>query len=299
MEKQATLSKAQEAAQSQTHDAANDAVPSYEHHTADDLYTERIQNYGTGLPDHEEDLTQTLDSYDELQLDPAPSDEDPVPPAFPSAPPSGPLSLTLDKALIFPNTVPATALYSLNYTLNTMGNSITLSRSVPGAVRVTGKSSKIMDKDLYGITCPPLSISEFHIHGRRKSTFPGTGNLQMKTGLTGKYWECKFKEKVVLKGKHGAWTDAQGKVVAKEVNEVVAKNVSKKGKEVDNGVRENPGLVFEEREGEDALLVDLMVAVWCAKTWCAETFEARMSKPTMAESESSEKEQKSEANWIV
>ena len=93
----------------------------------------------------------------------------------------------------------------------------------------------------------------------------------------------------MLKGKHGTWTDAQGKLVAKEVNEVVAKNASKKGKEVDNGVRENPGLVFEEREGEDALVVDLMVAVWCAKTWCAETFEARMSKPTMAESESSEK----------
>jgi hypothetical protein len=114
--------------------------------------------------------------------------------------------------------------------------------------------------------------------------------------LTGKYWECKFREKVVLKGKHGMWTDAQGKVVTKEVNEVVAKNVSNKGKEVDNGVRENPGLVFEGREGEDALLVDLMVAVWCAKTWCAETFEARMSKPTMAESEFSDKEHKLEAN---
>jgi hypothetical protein len=168
MEKQATLSKTQEAAQSQTHDVANDAVPPYEHHTADDLYTERIQNYGTGLPDHEEDLTQTLDSYDELQLDPAPQDKDPVPPTFPSAPPSGPLSLTLDKALIFPNTVPATALYSLNYTLNTMGNSITLSRSVPGTVRVTGKSSKIMDKDLYDITRPPLSISEFISTAREK-----------------------------------------------------------------------------------------------------------------------------------
>jgi hypothetical protein len=141
-------------------------------------------------------------------------------------------------------------------------------------MRVTGKSSKIMDKDLCDITRPPLSISEFHIHGKRKSTFPGTGNPQMKTSLMGKYWECKFKEKVV----------------AKEVNEIVAKNVSKKGKEVDNGVRENPGLVFEEREGEDALVVDLMVAVWCAKTWCAETFEARMSKPTMAESESSDRD---------
>jgi hypothetical protein len=57
--------------------------------------------------------------------------------------------------------------------------------------------------------------------------------------------------------------------------------------------------VFEEREEEDALLVDLMVAVWCAKTWCAEMFEARMSKSTMAESEFCYNEQKSKANWIV
>ncbi len=293
MSKQPSPSKSQEHAQFQTHDAAGDAVPSYENPTTDDLYTDRIPNYGSGLPDHEEEFTDNLDLHDDLQLDSAPQDEDPIPPAYPSAPPSSPLSLTLDKALIFPNTVPATAVYSLNYTLNTMGNSITLSRSVPGAVRLTGKSSKIIDKDLYDITRPPLSILEFHIHGKRKSTFPGIGNLQMKTGLVGKYWECRFKEKTVLKGKHGTWTDANGKVVAKEVNEVVAKKVSKKAKEVDNGVRENPGLVFVEREGEDALLVDLMVAVWCAKTWCAETFGARMSKPTMAESECSDRK-----HWI-
>lgn len=228
MSKQPSPSKTQEAAQFQTHDAADDAVPSYENHTADDLYTERIQNYGTGLPDQEEEFANHIDPNDELQLDSAPQDEHPTLPAFPSAPPSGPLSLTLDKALIFPNTVPATALYSLNYTLNTMGNSIKFSRSVPGVIRRAGKSSKIMDKDLYDITRPPLSILEFQIHGKRKSTFPGTGNLQMKKGLTGKYWECKFKEKFVLKGKHGTWTDAQGKVVAKEVNEVSAKDVSKR-----------------------------------------------------------------------
>jgi hypothetical protein len=75
--------------------------------------------------------------------------------------------------------------------------------------------------------------------------------------------------------------DVQGKVVAKEVNEIVAKKVSKKGKEMNSGARENPGLVFDVwDEGMDPLLVDLMVVVWCAKTWCAETFEARIVKPT-------------------
>jgi hypothetical protein len=286
MDKQHSPSRAEEAAHFRTLNAADDAVPSYENHTADDLYTESIPNYGTGLPSFldPEEHTDGFGPDDELQRDPAPQEQGPIPPAFTSALPLGPLSLTLDKALIFPNTVPATALYSLNYTLNTMGNSITLSRSVPGVMRIGGKSSKIMDKELYDISRPPLSILEFHIHGKRKSTFPGTGNLQLKMGLTGKYWECKFKEKVVLKGKHGTWVDGQRKLVAKEINEVVAKKVSKKGKEIDSGVRENPGLVLEEREEEDALLVDLMVAVWCAKTWCAETFEARMAKPTMAES---------------
>jgi hypothetical protein len=290
MDKQHPPSKAVEAGHFRVPNSIDHFVPSYADHIADDLYTEGIPNYGTGLPsllDSEDEAPENLDPYDELQRGLAPQQEEIIPPPFPSATSSGPLSLTLDKALIFPNTVPATALYSLNYTLNTMGNSVTLSRSVPGAIRMDGTSGKIMDKDLYDISRPPLSFLEFHIKGKRKSTYPGTGNLQLKKGLTGKYWECKFKEKVVLKGKNGTWSDGQGRLVAKEVHEVVAKNVSKKGKEVDSGVRENPGLAFEGREGEvvDALLVDLVVAVWCAKTWYAETFEARMGKPAVTESE--------------
>jgi hypothetical protein len=146
MDKQNTPSKAEEAAHFRTLNAADDAVPSYDNHTADDLYTESIPNYGTGLPcflDFEEETTDILDPYNELQRDPAPQEQGSIPPALATAPPPGPLSLTLDKALIFPNAVPATALYSLNYTLNTMGNSITLSRSVPGAKRTDGKSSKM------------------------------------------------------------------------------------------------------------------------------------------------------------
>lgn len=290
MDKQPSLSKAEEAAQFRALNNEHDAVPSYSEHTADDLYTEGIPNYGTGLPslpDADEELTYDQDPYNDLQRNPVSEDDSSIPPPFPETTPSEPLSLTLDKALIFPNTVPATALYSLNYTLNTMGNSVTLSRSVPGAIRNDGTSSKITDKDLYDITRPPLSLLEFQIRGKRKSTFPGTGNLQMKTGLMGKYWECRFRDKLVLKGKHGTWCDGKGRVVAREMNEVVAKKVSRKGKEVERGVRENPGLVFEAWEGDggmDPLLVDLMVAVWCAKTWCAETFEARIVKPTMAES---------------
>lgn len=105
----------------------------------------------------------------------------------------------------------------------------------------------------------------------------------MKQGLRGKYWECKFKNQVVLKGRDGKWVDSKGELLATEVNEVGVKKGSKKGKEVDDGVRENPGLVFEEREEMDPLLVDLMVAVWCAKTWGAETYEERSVRPSASE----------------
>jgi hypothetical protein len=257
MDKQHVLSKAEEAAQFRAFKHKHDAVPSYSEHTADDLYTENIPNYGTGFPSLlyvDRELTYDQDSYNDLQRDSVLKDDSSIQPPLTETTPSEPLSLTLDKALIFPNTIPATALYSLNYTLNTMGNSVTISRSVPGTIRNDGTSSKITDKDLYNITRPPLSLLEFQIHGKRKSTFSGTGNLQMKTGLMGKYWECRFKDKLVLRGKYGTWCDKQGRVVAREVNEVVAKKVSSWGKEVERGVRENPGLVFEvwEEDGRDS-----------------------------------------------
>lgn len=276
-----------------SHALSRNTVPSYNEHYADDLYTEFNPSYQTGLPTVEEPI-ESLISETMLEPDTAPPAPEPLPTPtervsspLPPPAPSGPLSLTLDKALIFPNTVPATALYSLNYTLNSMGSSITLRRSVPGPVRANGRQGKIVDKDLYDITRPPLNLVTFHIHGKRKSTYPGVGQLQMKLGMRGRYWECKFKEKVLLKGRNGVWSDGEGKVVAKEVNEVVAKRGKGKEKQVvfDDGVRENPGLLFEERgAGEvDNLLIDLMVAVWCAKTWCAETWEAKSATPSASE----------------
>jgi len=37
--------------------------------------------------------------------------------------------------------------------------------------------------------------------------------------------------------------------------------------------------------GKDRFLVDLIVAVWCAKTWCAETLGSRKDGPRMKEGE--------------
>lgn len=293
------VSKTEEAAV-QSRFNVSDAVPAYGDHVADDLYTDFNPSYQTGLPTTE-DLIEAIEQGEGNSIELVPEWQQPppaqtllspverIPSPLPPPAPSGPLSLTLDKALIFPNTVPATALYSLNYTLNSMGSSITLRRSVPGPIRANGKQGKIVDKDLYDITRPPLNLVTFHIHGKRKSTYPGVGQLQMKLGLRGKYWECKFKEKVVLKGRNGVWTNGEGNMVAKEENEVVAKKINWKGKDkqvvIDDGVRENPGLVFEERETSEAddLLTDLMVAVWCAKTWCAETWEAKNTTPSASE----------------
>ena len=272
-----TLSKQAEVDQTRVIDPA-ESVPAYGDHIADDLYSDTVQdfsipNYGTGLP-----------SLDEVESEPdqeAPdniflsiSEARPATPLPPPAP-SGPLCLTLDKALIFPNTVPATALYSLNYTLNTMGNSITLRRSVPGPMRSNCLPGKIQDKDLYDITRPPFSNLFYQIRGKRQSTYPGVGDLKLKSGLRRKHWECRFRDKVVLKSKAGIWENAEGKVVAREVNEVLAKSKKGKDKSVDDGIRENPGLDFEP--GMDDLLVDLMVAVWCTKTWCNQTHESRLS----------------------
>jgi hypothetical protein len=275
--------KAEEAAQAEQsiRITASDSVPSYSDHISDDLYSEdvSIPNYQSGLPD-EDELSPLSIPEDRLP------ESEPLPPPFIPNPASGPLSLTLDKSLIFPNTIPATALYSLNYTLNTRGNSITLRRSVRGSTRPNGSTGKITDKDLYDISRPPMTVTNFVIKGKRKSTFPGEGTLQLKHSMRGKYWECRFKGKVVLKGRNGVWTNGEGVEVATETNEVISKKGSRKGKELDSGGKENPGLVFKEQERDiDALLVDLMVAVWCGKTWCAETYEVRSKSPSAVEGE--------------
>lgn len=198
---------------------------------------------------------------------------------------AGSLSLTLDKDLIFPTAIPSTALYFLNYTLNAKRDSIILRRSVPD----TKHPQKLTDEDLWEIFLPPNTRTKFQLFGVTESTYFRTGELTMKSGLSGQIWECKFEQDVLLKGKDGVWTDGQGVVVAREVNEVIARKGSRKGKEneIDDGMRKNPGLTFLGRRNgeEDRFLVDLMVAVWCAKTWCAETWESRRDGPSMKESE--------------
>ena len=296
------LSKADEAAQSSTV-RAQDAVPPYGEHIGDDIYLEAPPAISGLIPHFPGPDAPEENNENESAYAPALSDLGPLPAPEPSV--AGPLSLTIDKALIFPNTIPSNALYSLNYTLNSMGSSITLRRSVPGIIREDGRKGKIVDKDLYEITRPPFNLLGFDIVGKRKSTFPGTGELQLKSGASGlgrKFWECRFKGRAVLVGKKGVWTDGEGKIVAREVNEVVPKKGRGKGKEkeVDEGVRENPSLNFEDREGGiNELSLDLMVAVWCAKTWWAETFEAKSARDGTSEGAFSNHSRRVPANEVV
>lgn len=103
----------------------------------------------------------------------------------------------------------------------------------------------------------------------------------MRHGLRGKYWECKFKDKVVLKGRNGKWEDGDGRPVASEVNEVAMKSRKGKEREYPSGVGENPGLNFEP-DIEERML-DLMVAVWCTKIWSCETYESWSSSTSRVE----------------
>ncbi|KAH8685438.1 hypothetical protein BGZ60DRAFT_92246 [Tricladium varicosporioides] len=255
-------------------DEKSDTVPSYDNHRSDNVYSEsqpsNIPNYGSGLPSMFDFDSSEGSGFVALAPSrvrtPSPS---PLPTPLPT-PASVPLSLSLDKDLIFPNTIPATALYSLNFTLNSMGNSIMLRRSVPGQKRANGTIGKIVDKDLYAIKRAPFNPAVLQIEGQRKSTYSGQGILQMKHGLRGKYWECKFKDKVVLSQKKGVWEDGNGKAVASETNEISLKNKRVEG---------NPGLNFEI--GTDDMVIDLLVAIWCAKMWFIETYDER--KPTLSD----------------
>jgi hypothetical protein len=248
-------SKPDEAAKESKRDTEEPA-PAYVDHTSDERYQDTIS-----LRNYRSDLQQS--SIETI----------------------GPRSLTLDKDLIFPSTIPSTALYSLNHALDTKSNSITLRRSVPNTVY----PQKLTDKDLWEIFRPPMTRTKFQLHGKTESTYLRTGELTMKSGLSGQVWECRFEPGVVLRGKDGVWSDGHGEVVAREVNEVIAKKGSRKGKgkEAEDSVRKNPSLTFVERRNgeEEPFLVDLMVAVWCAKTWCAETWESRGDGPSMKEGE--------------
>lgn len=246
-------SKADEVAKESTKNP-EEAVPAYIDYTSDERYqaTNSLGNYRSDLQKPSIEATESH-------------------------------SLTLEKDLIFPTAIPSTALYSLNHPLNAKRDSIILRRSVPNTIH----PQKLTDEDLWEIFRPPNTRTKFQLYGETESTRFRTGELTMKSGLSGQVWECRFEPYVLLRGKDGVWTDGQGVVVAREVNEVIARKEGRKGKEneVEDGVRRNPGLTFLESWNgeEDRFLVDLMVAVWCAKTWCAETWESRRDWPSMKE----------------
>jgi len=84
MDKQNPPSKAEEAGHFRVPNSIGHFVPSYADHIADDLYTEGIPNYGTGLPSLlEDEAPENPDPYDELLRGPAPQQEERIPPPSP------------------------------------------------------------------------------------------------------------------------------------------------------------------------------------------------------------------------
>ncbi|KAH8821266.1 hypothetical protein F5884DRAFT_81782 [Xylogone sp. PMI_703] len=244
-----------------------DPSPSYGDHVNHALYTESgsSHNRSSSHPDSISERARTS------QLSTRPLQKDEY------------RSLTLDKSLIYPSIPPSQALYSLSYTLNSLGSEITLRRSVPGLIRPDGTVASVVDKDLFHITRPPLSLASFEIKGLRRSTYPGTAYLELKRGIKGKYWECKFKGQLVLRQKGGVWVDEDGKEIAREQNELPRSKSKDKHKAaaIDFGVKEHPKISFVD--DVDQLLMDLMIAVWCAKTWYCATYGVKSARPTMKE----------------
>jgi hypothetical protein len=79
---------------------------------------------------------------------------------------------------------------------------------------------------------PPAEYSyKIQLIGKAERTLTRTGELFMKSELSGQVWECRFEPDFLLRGKDGVWTDVQGVVVARGANEVIAREGDRKGRE--------------------------------------------------------------------
>lgn len=188
----------------------------------------------------------------------------------------GPLSIIIDKQLIYPPTPPANALYHLSRTLDSVGFEIELEESIPESIRADGSKHKLRNRKLYSII--RHSSNSYRIRGHRRNGDKGEGMLSYtRHTFSGDRWSLCFKEEgTVLTGRNGEWMDSSGTVVAEEQNEV---QIKKRGKK-DDASPPMPTLIIAEGV-ED--LKGLLVAVWCAKTWYAEMYSARHRSLTRAE----------------
>lgn len=77
--------------------------------------------------------------------------------------------------------------------------------------------------------------------------------------------------------------DEDGREIAREHNELprIKSKDYLRATAMDYGVKQPPNLTFVD--DVDPLLMDLMVAVWCAKTWFCATYGVKSARPTMKE----------------
>ncbi|KAI9798341.1 MAG: hypothetical protein M1835_000004 [Candelina submexicana] len=212
------------------------APPSYESHGEDDVYDPNNET-PTTVPHsgHLDTIPQGL--REELLL----SAEQLLS--------SGPLSLTLDKDLIYPTEPPSRALYHIPRSLACNGDKVFLERSVPATVRQDGSQGKARDQELYHIVGSRLTSSEIEIRGMRRSCYGDSiGRMRPRHAFFHSRWDVAFRKQTVLRFKNRTWLDANEGVMARE-----RKGMSK------------PIMVIEQ--GVDVQMMDLLVACWCAKTW--------------------------------
>jgi len=292
-------SKSEEARASREADMEEEA-PAYSDHYNDEIYIDPADE--SELPEAYSAIPRTYaaqESQGASPLGPPVSEKCPLPysrsssptPHNNEVPATGPITLHLDKDLIFPGPPPCNAIYSLDYVLQSRGDKIMLRRSIPGTMRADGTARMAQDKDLYEIQ-RNFDLGTFSLVGQRRSTHRGDIVLKLKTSLLGKKsWDCVLKstgrEDILLKSNGAEWQTHSGTVIARERDDIVVPKRELKGKGKEKADEERGAGVKDELillERRDQMLVDLLVSVWVAKLWFGESYEYKTRNPTKDES---------------
>ncbi|KAI9838553.1 MAG: hypothetical protein M1819_004862 [Sarea resinae] len=206
------------------------APPPYEEHDAQDPHTNAHDNL---------DLKEALgqESRQEPSRDVGTT----------SSLPPGPLSLTLDRDLIYPSSPPSVALYHIPRLLSFRGDRVFLEKCVPAQLRENGTKRRPYDQPLYEFQRDDITSGNCVVVSKAKTTFGGRVGQMKRRGIFGN-WELSYKNRLTLKFKSGKWRDSEGEDIAVEESCTT--------------------LVVKEGINED--MRDLVVAAWCAKIWRAE-----------------------------
>ncbi|MCJ1373279.1 hypothetical protein MMC20_004507 [Loxospora ochrophaea] len=170
-----------------------------------------------------------------------------------------PLSLTMDNDLIYPTMPPSTALFHVPRNLQWMGERVYLHRSVPERTQRDGTTTPPTSQELYDIICTPLKEWPIELHRKRASCYGRGVAVMTRRNLRHPVYEVWFKKELTLRCIKHSWTDAYGKILAIEEEQVQT------GREDQNKERR----VMVIQAGVDIKMMNLLVACWTTKVWRA------------------------------